>query len=280
MGNLKIRKIPFRFDDVDFIWNPENRAFSVYMNKISFLAVCFEKYICQVMTDAEKVITEPAALQEARDFRMQEGLHSLVHRNHVKALVKRYPGLQRAVDVGHAMYDKLYAGHDLQYHLAYIGGLESTFTPIFRLFFDNLEPLYAKGDTQVSSMWLWHFSEEIEHRNSGMMVYKALPGPYWYRARRFIGFLSHSLSVTNAIGAEFLKVFPDLTREELTKISSIPLPLGGTLKAMWGIIRSQMPLHDHAREPLPAYYFEWMDRYDRGEDMTRIYGVNKAAALA
>ena len=277
MSDLKIRKIPFRFDDVDFLWNPENRTFSVYMNKISFLAVCFEKYICEVMRDAEKVITDPAALEEARDFRVQEGLHSLVHRNHVKALVKRYPGLQRAVDVGIEMYDRLYAEQDLQYHLAYIGGLESTFTPIFRLFFDNLEPLYAKGDAQISSMWLWHFSEEIEHRNSGMMVYKALPGPYWYRARRFPEFLKHSLAVTNAIAAEFHKVFPELTRQELTGISSVPLPKAGVLKAVWGIIRSQLPLHDHRREPLPAYYFEWMDRYDRGEDMTRIYGVNKMA---
>lgn len=277
MSDLKIRKIPFRFDDVDFIWNPANRTFSVYMNKISFLAVCFEKYICQVMRDAEKVLTDPEALLEARDFRAQEGLHSLVHRNHVKALVERWPGLQRAVDVGIEMYDRLYAERDLQYHLAYIGGLESTFTPIFRLFFDNMAPLYAEGDAQISSMWLWHFSEEIEHRNSGMKVYKALPGPYWYRARRFPEFLRHAVSVTDAIAAEFHKVFPELTRQELTGISSVPLPKSGVAKAVWGIIRSQMPLHDHRREPLPAYYFEWMDRYDRGEDMTAIYGVRKAA---
>jgi hypothetical protein len=35
MSDLKIRKIPFRFDDVEFIWNPANPAFSVYMNNIS-----------------------------------------------------------------------------------------------------------------------------------------------------------------------------------------------------------------------------------------------------
>ena len=229
------------------------------------------------MQDAEKVLTDPEAIEEARDFRAQEGLHSLVHRSHVKALVKRYPGLQRAVDVGIELYDQLYAERDLQYHLAYVGGLESTFTPIFKLFFENLEPLYAKGDAQVVSMFLWHFSEEIEHRNSGMKVYKALPGPYFYRVRRFAEFLRPSLLVVNAITAEFHKVFPELTRDELTKISSTPLPLLGTLRAVWGALRSQMPWHDHRREPLPAYYFEWMDRYDRGDDMTLVYGVDKAA---
>ncbi len=280
MSDLKIRKIPFKFDDVDFIWNPDNRAFSVYMNKISFLAICFEKYICQVMQDAEAVLTDPAALEEARAFRAQEGLHALVHRNHVKALVKRYPGLQKAVDVGIEMYDKLYAERDLKYHLAYIGGLESTFTPTFRLYFDNLEKLYGKGDTVVASMFLWHFSEEMEHRNSGVMVYEALPGPYLYRASRFPEFLSHSLSVVRAITAVFHEVFPELTKDELTKTTSAPLPLGGTLKALWGLVRAQAPWHDHRREPLPDYYFEWMKRYERGEDMTRTYGVGRIADMA
>lgn len=276
MSDLKIRKIPFRFDDVEFIWNPANPAFSVYMNKISFLAVCFEKYICQVMRDAEKVITDPEALDEARDFRAQEGLHSLVHRNHVKALVARHPGLQRAVDVGIELYDQLYEERDLKYHLAYIGGLESTFTPIFTLFFDNMERLYAQGDAQVASMFLWHFSEEVEHRNSGMKVYKALPGPWFYKARRFPEFLIHSMMVVNAITAEFARVFPELSKDELTKITSVPLPVSGVARTIWGILESQLPWHDHRRQKLPAYYFEWMDRYDRGEDMTNVYGVHKS----
>jgi predicted metal-dependent hydrolase len=91
MIDLKVRRIPFDFEGVDFIWNKNNPEFAITMNKLSFFAVGFEKYICQAMRDAEPLITDPRVLQEARDFRAQEGLHSSAHRKHCKALIAQTP---------------------------------------------------------------------------------------------------------------------------------------------------------------------------------------------
>ncbi len=78
---------------MDFVWNKADPAFAITMNKVSFFAVGFEKYICQAMNDAEKLITDPAVLQECKDFRSQESIHSMAHRKHCKALIEQHPGL-------------------------------------------------------------------------------------------------------------------------------------------------------------------------------------------
>ena len=85
----------FTFDGVAFLWNPEDPGFSIAMNKVSFYAIGFEKYICLAMQEVEKRITDPAVLEEARAFRAQEALHSTAHRKHVRALIEQHPQLQR-----------------------------------------------------------------------------------------------------------------------------------------------------------------------------------------
>lgn len=273
MGDLVVRRIPFDFTGCDFVWNENDPAFAITMNKVSFFAVGFEKYICQVMNDAEKLITDPAILVEVRDFRSQESIHSMAHRKHVKALTARYPGLQAALDRSIALYDELYAAHDLKYHLAYVGGLESIFTPSFRLMLDNREPLFSKGDARVASLFLWHFCEEIEHRSSGLMIYDHVHGDYFYRVSRFKEFMKHVGVVIAAITDEFRTVFPDMPAEWFTGYSSYKMPRIGKLRSAWGIAMAQMPWHNPDHQALPEYFHEWTARYARGEDMTQTYGV-------
>lgn len=273
MIDLKVRRLPFDFEGVDFVWNKQDPAFAITMNKVSFFAIGFEKYICQAMRDAEAMITDPRVMQEAKDFRAQEGLHSMAHRKHAKALIAQTPALQAALDRSIALYDELYAAEPLKYHLAYTGGLESIFTPSFRLMLDNREPLFSGGDTRVASLFLWHFCEEIEHRSSGLMIYDHVYGNYWYRVSRFKGFMKHVGKVIEAITEEFQNAFPDLPTEWFTAYSNHKMPLMGKLRSMYGITMSQMPWHNPEHQALPAYFDEWSAGYDRGDDMTRAYGV-------
>ena len=94
MSDLQVRRIPFAFEGVDFIWNPGNPAFAVQMNIISFMVIGLEKYFCRAVADAEARIRDPAILEEARLFRIQEAVHSQAHKLHVSALIKKYPGLK------------------------------------------------------------------------------------------------------------------------------------------------------------------------------------------
>ena len=281
MSDLKIRRIPFSFEGVAFIWNPENLGFSAAMNTLSFYAVGFEKYICQVMQDAEVLITDPAILAEARAFRAQEGIHAHAHRQHVKALIKQYPGLQTALDQTIASYDELYAAKPLAYHLAYIGGLDSIFTPTFKLLLDHRHLLFKGGDARVASLLLWHFCEEIEHRSSGVAIYNAMVGKYWFRVGNFRNFMRHVKQVTDMLRAEFQKHVPGLTDDlfDPKATSSVKLPTMAKLRSGFGIMMAQMPWHNPEYQPLPEYFQQWSDQFDRGEDMTQTYGVPWNAEL-
>ena len=280
MSDLKIRRIAFELEGTEFIWNRTDPAFAITMNKVSFFAIGFEKYICQAMNEAEALITDPSVLRETRDFRIQESIHALAHRKHAKALIAQTPALQAAVDRCVDLYDQLYTEQEIKYHLAYVGGLESIFTPSFKLMLDNREALFSGGDARVSSLFLWHFCEEIEHRSSGLTVYDHVFGDYLYRVTRFKGFMKHVGTVIAAITEEFRKAFPDLPEEWFTSYSNYRMPRLGKLRSALGITLSQMPWHNPAHQPLPEYFHEWTARFDRGEDMTRTYGVGAMPRVA
>ncbi len=86
MSDLHPRKMDFAFDeqDVPFLWNPDNPAWSSMSNAISFLAIGFEKMIVKAIMQAKPLMT-PEVAEEAVAFMRQEGHHSTAHRQHVKA---------------------------------------------------------------------------------------------------------------------------------------------------------------------------------------------------
>jgi hypothetical protein len=273
MTALKIRRIPFDFTHVEFVWNPKNPLFAIEMNQISFFAIAFEKYICRAMNDAEALITDPAVLEECRAFRSQESIHAMAHRKHARALIDRYSGLNEALEMAIKSFDDLYVAHPLKYHLGYIGGLESVFTPYFKLLIDQRAILFAGGDARVASLLLWHFCEEIEHRSSGIAIYDHLVGSYGYRIGNFFRYFGHSAALFNLLGKEFEKHVPGLT-QIIADAKQQKLPLKNRLAAFFGVLHSQMPWHQPVAQAIPDYFDEWNAKYEQGEDMTRVYGVN------
>lgn len=192
-------------------------------------------------------------LEEVRAFRAQEGIHSNAHRRHVKAIIKQYPALQEALGKCIKSYDDLYESKPLEYHLAYIGGLESIFTPSFKLLLDHKHLLFDGGDARVASLMLWHFCEEIEHRSSGLVIYNHVVGKYFYRVGNFNKFMGHVKEVTGMLGKEFQKHVPGITADmfDPKSSSSKPMPKLAKWKATYGILMSQMPWHNPIINPSP-----------------------------
>ncbi len=100
MTDLEVRRPKFDFDsaDVPFIWNPQNPAFSFQMNATSIMIVAFEKMIVAAVREAMPTITDPEVAAEADAFLRQEAQHASAHRQHVRALIQRYPGLEQTFD--------------------------------------------------------------------------------------------------------------------------------------------------------------------------------------
>ena len=273
MSDLIIRKLPFDFTGVDFIWNPANPRFSIEMNKVTFFAVGLERYYCRAVRDAEPQITDAAILDEARAFREQESIHSLAHRKHINALIERYPGLRESLDRIIRHFDDLYDAQPLAFHLAYAGGLESIFTPSFRMLLENRAVLFGEGDARVASLFVWHFCEEIEHRSSAIDIYDHVVGSYWYRLRKLPAIARHVVQGLALLGEEFRRHVPGVPEEYYRLDGYAGIPRRDSLASLAGVLGSQLPGHHPSSQRVPDYFHEWIARYERGEDMTRAYGV-------
>ena len=301
MTDLIVRKLRFAFSEypVPFLWNEANPAFSSMANAVSLLAIGFEKMIVSTMADVTPTITDPEIAEEADAFVRQEGQHSMAHRGHAKALIKAYPGLKETLNECNAMFDALVAETPLRYRLAYTADLEATFTPVFKLMLDHDDTLFAPGDDRVSSLFLWHFVEEVEHRSSALIIYDAVVGDPWYRMRVAPSIFKHVMSVIKVACEGFnkhvpieerkvdaLSLFQTYRAKQLWR-QRIPfgwpakqgpvldafkhLPRREVATAVAGIIRSQLPNHKPAHEQIPALATEWFARYDDGYDVTKWY---------
>ncbi|QBS40132.1 metal-dependent hydrolase [Nocardia sp. CS682] len=299
MTHLQPRKMDFGFEDADvpFLWNPQNPAWSSMSNAVSFLAIGFEKMIVKLIMQLKPTFTDPEVAAEAIAFMRQEGHHSTAHRQHVKALIRRYPGLQNTLDAVIGEFDLLTEATSREYRLAYTADLEATFTPVFKLMLDNEDTLFRPGDDRVASLFIWHFVEEVEHRSSAMILFNALVGDELYRMRMAPSIFAHVLKVIRIACAGFNQHVPLADRQVdslsmfarhrvkqkalvyfapyLTK-GPMPrafdgLPRRAQLTALAGVIRSQLPNHDPAHEKLPELAGRWFERYDAGYDCTRWY---------
>lgn len=310
MTDLQVRKMRFAFEDYDvpFLWNEQNPAFSSMANAVSFLAIGFEKMIVKMILQLQPLITDPAVVEEADAFMRQEGQHSTAHRQHVKALIRRYPDLQETLDEVIGAFDRLTAETSLNYRLAYTADLEATFTSVFKLMLDNDATLFQPGDDRVASLFIWHFVEEVEHRSSALIIFDSVVGSDVYRMRQAPSIFRHVMQVVRIACAGFNKHVPveDRQTDAMAMFASyrygqklrtwLPglsaqdngpmarafdhLPLGEQLTALRGIIRSQLPNHNPAHEKLPALADVWFRRYDDGYDVSHWYTAGTAAAEA
>jgi predicted metal-dependent hydrolase len=303
--HLQVRRPRFDFtDDVPFVWNPENPAFSFAMNATSFIAICFEQMIVAAVQEARPLITDPDVADEAMEFLRQEAQHSSSHRKHVMALVKRYPGLESTLNEALASFDRLTATTPLEYRLAYVADLEATFTPSFKLMLDNENTLFRPGDDRVASLFLWHFVEEVEHRSSALVIFDAVVGKPWYRLRVLPRVVKHLLGVMSVI-ADGVNTHVPLVDRHVDARTLLPafgiaqslrsklafgatrtdspvpaafagVPVKEKLVAGARVLISQTPFHDPAHEPLPEFADRWFDRYDSGGNVVRWYGSEHA----
>ncbi|MFO0696336.1 MAG: metal-dependent hydrolase [Polyangiales bacterium] len=301
MTGLQIRKIPFRFDDtVPFQWNPENPEFGLVANAIGVLVVAMEKMIVSVTRKVMPRIRNPEVKAEADPFLRQEALHSRAHQLHLAALVKRWPGLQQTIDEVDESFRTLEREHDLDYCVAYIAALEATFPPLFKMILDHRDALLSPGDARVASLFAWHFVEEIEHRSSALILFDEVVGDPKVRLRVVGPALSHAVGLYVAILEGFDRHVPFEDRLVEAKLlvpktswvrelrARLPLPgsrrssryptafgcvpSGELALTLARLLRSQLPSHRPADEPVPDFADTWFEAYARGIDMTRFEG--------
>lgn len=278
MSEIQLRRIPFEFEGVEFLWNPSNPEFSRICNSISWIAVGFEMLLCKKFREAQSSITDPDLKKECDLFIRQEGLHTAAHQKHIDALVARYPGLEELQPKVRAHYQRMMDEHDLEWCICYGATLEGTFTPGGKFVIDHRDVLFGGGDARVATLMLWHLCEEIEHRSTCMKVYRHLYARRWARVPMANWIRLNAGALTQVIYEDFEKHVP----EEERRMSGGPvlaeLPRWPKILALLRMVMSFGPRHEPGEEPTPDWAPVLLGAHAAGEDIRQYIGRRTDAA--
>ena len=192
---ITLRQVPFSYTEQPGIaepgdrekltnkhWNKDKPEFSHIVNAASLAMPYLEPYLIQSMREARPKISDPILQRDLDLYIIQEATHSKQHKKFNKTISDA--GYTSVTGIEHTLandYKKLALTRSLRFNLAYAEGFESMALAIGHMLIEDREHLFGHSDSNVASLVLWHFVEEIEHKNVAFDVFDHLYGSYIWR---------------------------------------------------------------------------------------------------
>jgi hypothetical protein len=179
---MTMRRMPFSYTkNTNAHWNKDKPEFSQIVNAASLAMPYLEPYLIRTMRQARPEITDPALQQSLDQYVFQEAQHYQQHRKYNHGISSTY---ESAVEIERRLakdYKSLEENRSLRFNLAYAEGFESMALAIGGMLIEEREFLFGNSDSTVASLVLWHFVEEIEHKNVAFDVFDHLHHSYFWR---------------------------------------------------------------------------------------------------
>jgi len=285
-AGILVRRVQFEYPaDFDPHWNPGKPEWSQVVNAASLLMPYLEPYLIDAIREATKQITDPALLEEARGYMGQEAHHFKQHRRLNDLLVaKGYGEIRDYERLLEEDYARFVRERPLEFHLAYTAGFETMALAVGHMLIRMRRYFFAGADPSVSSLVLWHFVEELEHKHAAFDVYQHVVGRWSLRVYGLLFAAHHTLSRTRRAYIMLLRHDGLWGRwRTRIRIPLLMLRIFGYLTP-W-LLESLLPWHRPTRFRDPAWAREWVRLYDAGEpalvrlDTTRMH-LTPAAMVA
>jgi len=267
-AGILVRRIAFTYpDDLGAHWNPARPEWSQMVNGASLLMPYLEPYLIEAIRDALPRITDEKLAAEARGYMGQEAHHYKQHRRFNELLLspgRGYESLREYERTLEEDYDRMRRERDLDFHLAYAAGFETMALAIGHMLIGGREFYFRDADPAVSSLVLWHFVEELEHKHAAFDVYQHVVGSYFKRIHGLVFAMHHTLSRTRQAYVMLLQR-DGLWGRWRTRLQ-LKLVLARILAATlpW-ILESLLPWHKPSRFADPAWADDWVRLYDTGD---------------
>jgi len=183
---MTLRRMPFSYEKPGKAhWNSGKPEFSQIVNAASLAMPYLEPHLIRSMRRARPKITDPILLEQLDQYVYQEGQHYQQHKKYNDSTASEYPCVHGIEEVLAADYKRL-DKKSLRFRLAYAEGFESMALAIGNMLITDREFLFGNSDSTVTSLVLWHFIEEIEHKNVAFDVFDHLYGSYFWRITGFL----------------------------------------------------------------------------------------------
>lgn len=282
-SSIKVRKLTFEYpDDITAHWNPAHPEWSQVVNASSMLMPYLEPFLIDSVREAMPRITDPEILAEAKGYCGQEAQHFKQHAR-FNQLVRQagYRAAQANESEMEAAYERM-RSWPLGRRLAYAAGFETMALAIGHMLVALREDLFEGADPAVSSLVLWHFAEELEHKRSAYYVYQHVDGHWGRRVYGLLHCMVHSMRLIRRTYITLLRIDGRWgrlrTRWELKKLFG---------KMLWQVLpfllESLLPSHDPGVIDDPEWMQDWIRAEAEGRnvarlDTTRIRELPSAAA--
>ena len=192
-ARMTVRQVDFLYPPaMKAHWNPGQPEFSQIVNAASLAMPYLEPYLIKSMRAARPQITDPALQADLDAYVRQEAAHYKQHRLFNDELKARgYQCIEALEARLQRDYADLEARRSLAFNLGYAEGFECMALVIGHMLVSDREYLFGDSESGVASLVLWHFVEEIEHKNVTYDVFNHLHGNYFLRVRGVLYALTH-----------------------------------------------------------------------------------------
>ena len=177
-------------------WFDNEPFITAFFNSMSMTFPLGEKFFIDTVRAFADKIDDPKLQKEIRGFCGQEGLHRREHQRYNETLCEA-----RGYDL-----DKLETSikQRIAYGWKHFSALEllaktTAAEHITAIFADTLlrhKQLLAGADPDMQALWVWHCSEEIEHKGVAFDVYTAMEGT---RKQRILAMLEVTITLSKDV---------------------------------------------------------------------------------
>lgn len=215
--DMPIRKMEFGFaDDIDLVFFRGDPVLSYGSHAYWMTMPYLEPYLMRSIRAALPVVEDPLLQEQMRRFCSQEGQHYQQHAKVNDILRRSNPAFEKLREIEaelDADYKRFSAEKDHSFNLAYAEAFECMTMAMSRTQMDMR--VHDQMQAPIRDLFLWHITEEMEHRRVAFDAYQALGKGYLYRVRTGLWAQRHYLGYVQRFHACFLEA--DATRvEQLT----------------------------------------------------------------
>ncbi len=173
---LPVRRVAFEYPaDTDPAWNARFPEFAFAANSVSLLMPYAEPYFVKSVRAALPQLDAPLHAQ-TEDFLRQELGHHVQHRRFNDIIEVRYPKVVRLERWIARTYGWFGRTRSLKFNVAFAAGSETIAYTLARWSEEHLNDLFDDADPVVTTLFLWHLAEEVEHKTAAFDVFMAIDG--------------------------------------------------------------------------------------------------------
>lgn len=259
-ADLTNRKATFRYpEETDAQWTPARPEFSWAANALSLMMPHIEPYFVRSMRRVLPQL-EPNLAETVRVYMAQESAHHGQHRSFNQILCRQYPKLKPVDNTLRRFFGWL-SSRSQPFNLAFTAASETIAYAIARWAAKRRTILFSGADPVVSSMFIWHLAEEVEHKSVAFDVNKEVGGGTF----RYIQGLVSAISVWVVFVLIGLVVMGVSDRRVFYPVAWFRLTwwaITFSFDLLTASVLSTLPGHDPRNLVDPLWYEVWLREYD------------------